>query len=106
MPLASKLSMLTMLSAKMKGITNEVSRKPMFKFTGEMLIVIRSSPTVRCHQGKTSDTAITKSVITPPARANQLNLIKILYTFFTPEKLDLEPASHPSGSHSSEFVFH
>lgn len=76
--------MLTMLSANMNGIVNEVSRKPMFMFIGEALIVIKSSPTVSCHQGVTIDTAINKSVVTPPARANQLNFVKIAFILFHP----------------------
>ena len=76
--------MLTMLSANMNGIVKEVSRKPMFMFTGETLTVIKSSPTVRCHHGETSEIAIIKIVVTPPARANQLNRVKIAFIPFHP----------------------
>ncbi len=98
--------MLTMLSANINGIVDEVSRKPMFTFTGEALTVIKSSPTVSCHQGVNIDTAIIKSVVKLPARANQLNFVKMAFIYFTPEKLDSEPASLPSGFHPSEFEFH
>lgn len=107
MALARRLSMLTMLSANMNGIVNEVSRKPMFMFTGEALTVIKSSPTVSCHQGKTNDTAIIKIVVTPPARANQLNFVKISFIHFTPDKLDSEPPyPAPSEAHPSEAERH
>ena len=83
--------MLTMLSANMKGTVNEVFKKLMSILTGEALTVIKSSPIVRYHQGENSDTTITKIVMTPPARANQLNLTKISLINFTPDKLDSEP---------------
>jgi len=76
--------MLTMLSATMNGIVNEASRKPIFVFTGEALTVIKSSPTVSCHQGENSETTTIKIVVTPPARANQLNLVKIPFIHFHP----------------------
>lgn len=104
--LASKPSMLTMLSANMNGIVNEASKKPMFMFTGEALTVNKSSPTVSCHQGEDSDTTITKIVVRPPARANQLNFVKIPLIHLTPDRLDSEPASPPSRSHPFEFEFH
>ena len=98
--------MLTMLSANMKGIVNEVFKKFISIFTGEALTVINSSPIVRYHQGENSDTAIIKIVVKPPARANQLNLTKIPLIHFTPEKLDSEPPyldPVDSGQVQSEF---
>ena len=102
--------MLTMLSATMNGMVNEAPRKPRFVLIGEALIVIKSSPTVSCHQGVTSDTAINKIVVKPPARANQLNFVKTPLIFFTPEKLDSEPpylpCFAPVDSDQAEVGFH
>ena len=54
MPLASRLSRLTMLSAQMNGMVNEVSRNPKFVFTGEAFIFIKSSPTEAATKDKTA----------------------------------------------------
>ena len=88
MALASRLSMLIMLSAQMKGIVNEVSSNPKFMLMGEASTVSKSSPTLSCHQGLTSDTAINKIVVAPPAKANQLNFVKIGFIHVTPLVLD------------------
>lgn len=72
----------------MKGMLKEVSRNPKLMLIGEASTVNKLSPTVSCHQGKTSDTAINKIVVAPPARANQLNFVKIGFMHVTPLRLD------------------
>jgi hypothetical protein len=51
MPLKSKVSKATTLSANISGTVNDLPRNPKFAFTGEAFIVIKLSPTVSCHQG-------------------------------------------------------
>jgi len=80
MPLATRVSKLTTLSAHINGIVNVVPIRSKFVFKGETFAFARFSPIVSCHHGLNSDTMITTIVVTPPARPNQFILACMFFT--------------------------
>ncbi len=73
MPPASRVSRLAMFNAQIMGEISRVSNNEKLKLTGEKLTVaIAGDPTVNCHQGINTETAIKIRVSMPAANATWL----------------------------------
>lgn len=75
MPPAASEIMLAMLRAQIKGIVNGLPMKLKFVFRGDAFAFTNPSPTVSCHQGTKSETAIKTNIVMPPLNPNQFIFI-------------------------------